>query len=217
MPFENRAEAATLLVGRLSRYRGRNPLILAIPRGAVPMARIIADALDGEVDVVLVRKLRAPGNPELAIGSIDEAGHVALAEHAKDLWITDEYLEREQREQLEVLRTRRERYGTARPAASAAGRVVIVLDDGVATGSTMMAALKAVRARRPAWLVAAMAVAPPETLKRPRPLADEVVCLEAPPVFYAIGSFFRDFAQVSDEDVIAILQAAAAPKSAVKP
>jgi predicted phosphoribosyltransferase len=217
MPFENRAEAATLLVGRLSRYRGRNPLILAIPRGAVPMARIIADALDGEVDVVLVRKLRAPGNPELAIGSIDEAGHVALAEHAKDLWITDEYLEREQREQLEVLRTRRERYGTARPAASAAGRVVIVLDDGVATGSTMMAALKAVRARRPAWLVAAMAVAPPETLKRLHPLADEVVCLEAPPVFYAIGSFFRDFAQVSDEDVIAILQAAAAPKSAVKP
>lgn len=217
MPFENRAEAATLLAGRLSRYRGRNPLVLAIPRGAVPMARIIAGALDGEVDVVLVRKLRAPGNPELAIGSIDEAGHVALAEDAKDLWITDEYLEREQREQLEVLRTRRERYGTTRPAASAAGRVVIVLDDGVATGSTMMAALKAVRARRPAWLVAAMAVAPPETLKRLRPLADEVVCLEAPPVFYAIGSFFRDFAQVSDEDVIAILHAAAAPKSAVKP
>jgi len=160
MSFENREEAAHLLAARLGTYRGRNPLVLAIPRGAVPMGKIIADALGGELDVVLVRKLRAPHNPELAIGSIDDAGVVYLDPRMQDLW-TEEYLETEKQAQSQILKQRREMYGLARPRVDAAGRIAIVIDDGIATGSTMIAALRAVRARHPAKLIAAIGVAVP--------------------------------------------------------
>jgi len=205
MSFENREEAAHLLAARLGTYRGRNPLVLAIPRGAVPMGKIIADALGGELDVVLVRKLRAPHNPELAIGSIDDAGVVYLDPRMQDLW-TEEYLETEKQAQSQILKQRREMYGLARPRVDAAGRIAIVIDDGIATGSTMIAALRAVRARHPAKLIAAIGVAPAGTLRVIREEADEVVCVEAPVVLYAIGNHFRDFSQVSDEDVTAILK-----------
>ena len=205
MRFENREEAAQLLVARLGTYRGQNPLVLAIPRGAVPMGKIVADALGGELDVVLVRKLRAPQNPELAIGSIDDAGVVYLDPRMQSLW-TEAYLETEKHVQSQTLKQRREMYGLVRPQIDAAGRIVIVIDDGIATGSTMIAALRAVRARHPAKLVAAIGVAPADTLQVIRQEADEVVCLEAPVVLYAIGSHFRDFSQVSDEDVTAILK-----------
>jgi predicted phosphoribosyltransferase len=205
MSFENRAEAAHLLAARLGLYRGQNPLVLAIPRGAVPMGKIIADALGGELDVVLVRKLRAPYNPELAIGSIDDAGVVYLDPDTRDLG-SDAYLEAEKHVQSETLRQRREMYGLVRPRIDAAGRIAIVIDDGIATGSTMIAALRAVRTTHPERLIAATAVAPADTLRLIRPEADEVVCLETPAVFYAIGSHFRDFSQVSDEDVTAILK-----------
>ncbi len=214
MTFENRPEAARLLAARLRSYRGQNPLMLAIPRGAVPMGKVIADTLDGELDVVLVRKLRAPHNPELAIGSIDEAGVVYLDPDTRDLW-TDDYLEAEKHVQSETLRQRREMYGLVRPRIDAAGRIAIVIDDGIATGSTMIAALRAVRARHPAKLIAATAVAPADTLGLIRREADEVVCLDTPAVLYAIGSHFRDFSQVSDEDVTAILkETARAPSTA---
>jgi predicted phosphoribosyltransferase len=205
MVFENREDAAHLLAERLSAYHGKRPLVLAIPRGAVPMGRIVADALDGDLDVALVRKLRAPDNPELAIGSIDESGRVYLDPRLRDLWTRD-YLDGEERLQLETLRKRRQMYSKARPPADPAGRIVIVLDDGIATGSTMIAALRAVRARQPARLIAATAVAPPETLRRLAREADEIVCLEAPAMLWAIGSFFRDFTQVTDEEAVAALQ-----------
>jgi predicted phosphoribosyltransferase len=208
MPFENRIEAAERLVRRLQEYRGQHPLVLAIPRGAVPMGRILAEGLDGELDVVLVRKLRAPQNPELAIGSIDEVGHVYLDPHMRDLW-TDAYLEDEKKTQLETLRKRRESYGHIGPPLDVTGRVAIVLDDGIATGSTMIAALRAVRARRPVKLVAATAVASEEALERIGREADEVVCLEVPEMLYAIGSHFRDFSQVSDDEVVEVLRARA--------
>lgn len=214
MSFENRAEAAHLLAARLRSYRGQNPLVLAIPRGAVPMGKIIAGALGGELDVVLVRKLRAPYNPELAIGSIDDAGVVYLDPDTRDLW-TDDYLEAEKHVQSETLRQRREMYGLVRPRIDAAGRIAIVIDDGIATGSTMIAALRAVRTTHPAKLIAATAVAPADTLRLIRREADEVVCLETPVVLYAIGSHFRDFRQVSDEDVTAILKETARAPSAV--
>ncbi|HWP47585.1 MAG TPA: phosphoribosyltransferase family protein [Candidatus Limnocylindrales bacterium] len=209
MPFQNREQAARLLAKKLINYKGQNPLVLAIPRGAVPMAKIIADILEGELDVVLVRKLRAPGYPELAIGSVDEAGHIYLAEHIGDFGIQDEhnkYIEGEKRIQMETLRRRRNLYTPVRPPISPANRIVIVVDDGIATGSTMIAALRAVRANNPAKLIVATAVAPLEALRRIEKEADEVVCLEVPPVFFAIGDFFEDFSQVSDEEVVAILQ-----------
>ena len=205
MAFENRAEAGQMLASRLDKYRGQHPLVLAIPRGAVPMGRIVADALDGELDVVLVRKLRAPQNPELAIGSIDEADTVYLDPDTRDLW-NEAYLETEKKTQLETLRRRRQMYEPAGSPIDAAGRVVIVLDDGIATGSTMIAALRAVRARHPAKLIAATGVASAEALRLIRGEADEVVCLETPEILYAIGYHFRDFSQVSDEDVVATLR-----------
>ena len=210
MAFENRAKAGQLLARRLNKFRGQHPLVLAIPRGAVPMGKIVADALDGELDVVLVRKLRAPQNPELAIGSIDETGTVYLDPDTRDLW--DElYLEDEKKVQLETIQRRRQMYQPMGSPIDAAGRVVIVLDDGIATGSTMIAALRAVRARHPAKLIAATGVASSEALELIRREADEVVCLEAPAILYAIGYHFRDFSQVSDEDVVATLQDARRP------
>jgi predicted phosphoribosyltransferase len=204
-PFVDRTEAARELATRLAAYRGKNPLVLAIPRGAVPMGRILADALAGELDVVLVRKLGAPGNPELAIGSVDETGHVYIANHAATLGIGERYIEQEKQDQLATLRRRRAEYTPVRAPIDPAGRTVIVVDDGIATGSTMIAALRAVRAKKPARLIAAMAVAPPETLERLRGEADEVVCLAAPDHFYAVGQFFRSFPQVSDDEVMALL------------
>ena len=210
MAFENRAEAGQMLARRLNKFRGQHPLVLAIPRGAVPMGKIVADALDGELDVVLVRKLRAPQNPELAIGSIDETGTVYLDPDTRDLW--DElYLEEEKKVQLETIQRRRQMYQPMGSPIDAAGRVVIVLDDGIATGSTMIAALRAVRSRHPAKLVAATGVASLETLGLIRREADEVVCLETPAILYAIGYHFRDFSQVSDEDVVATLRDARRP------
>ena len=206
MSFRNREQAAGLLVKRLAAYRGQAPLVLAIPRGAVPMARIIADALDGEMDVVLVHKLRMPGQPELAVGSVDETGQVYLGEYARGFGISDDELAQEKQVQLDTLRTRRARYSPVHPPIDPSGRIVIVVDDGIATGSTMVAALRAIRAKKPAKLIAATGVAPREVLGTIRDLADEVVCLEAPEVFYAVGEFFDEFPQVSDEEVIEILK-----------
>lgn len=211
MAFENRTEAGCLLARRLDMYRGQHPLVLAIPRGAVPMGKIVADALDGELDVVLVRKLRAPYNSELAIGSIDETGAVYLDPDTRDLW-NEPYLEAEKKTQLATLRQRRQQYEPAAAPIDAAGRVAIVLDDGIATGSTMIAALRAVRARHPAKLIAATGVASAEALRLIGQEADEVVCLETPQILYAIGYHFRDFSQVSDEGVVATLREARGPR-----
>jgi predicted phosphoribosyltransferase len=207
MRFKNREEAAKQLAGRLAGYKGRNPLILGVPRGAVPMARTIADALEGDLDVVLVRKLRAPGQPELAIGAVDEAGAVLKGSY---FTVADEeYLRGEVRTQQGVIRARREMYTRARAAIDPAGRIVVIVDDGIATGSSMLAAIRSVRARRPQKLIVAIGVAPPQSLAQIEDEVDEVVCLYAPPEFYAVGQFFEDFSEVTDDMVVAALSRAA--------
>lgn len=209
--FKNRADAALQLVQRLEHLKGEQPLVLAIPRGAVPMAKLIAEALDGELDAVLVRKLGAPGNPEYAIGAVSENGTVKLSEHGHRL--SEDYIEREVDAQVRVLGERRQRYTPVRPPIDPAGRVVIVVDDGSATGATMIAALQTLRQRKPRQLIAALGVAPPDTLRRIEAEADAVICLAAPAAFYAVGQYFSDFGQVSDEEVIELLRQARHPSA----
>jgi hypothetical protein len=203
--FADRMDAASQLAARLSHLKGQHPLVVAIPRGAVPMADHIARALDGELDVVLVRKLGAPGNPEYAIGAVDEAGEVQLNPDVAE-GIDPDYLREEISRQRAVLVARRQAYG---PAVDPAGRVVIVVDDGVATGSTFIAALRALRAQQPQRLIAGIGVAPPEVLRRLSHHADEIVCLETPAWFGAVGEFYQDFTQVTDAEVMRLLRARA--------
>jgi predicted phosphoribosyltransferase len=213
MIFNSREDAGELLAQRLHRYKGKNPLVLGIPRGAVPMAKIIADALGGELDVVLVHKLGYPGQPELAIGAIDESGATFLADYAAEL--DPEYLEAEKQGQLEIIRRRRALYTPTRTPIDPHNRIVIVVDDGIATGATMTTALRAVRAKKPKKLVGAVAVAAPPAARAISRECDAMVCLDVPAEFYAVGQFFRDFSQVSDEDVVAILRQKEAKVSAL--
>ena len=204
MRFKNREEAARLLARRLAAYRGQRPLVLAVPRGAVAMAQIIADALDGDLDVVLVRKLRAPGHAELAIGAVDEHGRVL--EGAYYDIASEAYLREEIRSQREILRSRRHLYTQSQPAFEPAGRLVIIVDDGIATGSSMLAAIRSVKARGAKRIVVATGVAPARSIDRIAAEADEVVCLHAADDFYAVGQFFDDFSEVSDADVVIALE-----------
>ncbi len=205
MLFDNREHAARLLAQRLRLYyRGKNPLVLGIPRGAVPMAKIIADDLGGELDILLVHKLGYPGQPELAIGAIDENGNWFGGDYMLD--IDPRYLEMEKKRQLEVLRQRRARYTPGRIPADPKGRLVIVVDDGIATGATMTVALRAIRRQNPKKLIAAVAVASIMAARAMSHEADAMVCLNVPADFYAVGQFFKDFSQVTDEDVVTVLQ-----------
>jgi predicted phosphoribosyltransferase len=170
------------------------------------MAKAIADALDGDLDVLLVKKLGAPGNPEMAIGAVDESGGAYLVPHLGHLGISSSYIEEEIREALGVLQFRRRVYTPHRRPMDPSGRVVIVVDDGCATGATLVAALRSVQAKNPSRLVAAVAVASFDALQAIRRQADEVVCLAAPEPFVAVGRFFGDFSPVTDDEVREILQ-----------
>ncbi|MBP0630752.1 phosphoribosyltransferase family protein [Cupriavidus sp. AcVe19-1a] len=206
MPFIDRADAAKQLARVLAGHVGERPLVLAVPRGAVPMGAIIAGKLGGDFDVVLVRKLGAPGNPEYAIGAVSESGWTYLTPYAAAAGADSGYIERERAAQLEVLRRRRAAYTPGREPIPATGREVIVVDDGLATGASMIAALHAIREQKPARLICAVPVAPPRTLELLQPYADEVVCLESPAGFRAVGQFYRDFSQVEDAEVVACLK-----------
>lgn len=205
MRFRSREHAAQLLAEKLTAdYKNRNPLVLGIPRGALPMAEIIANALGGELDVLLVHKLSHPEQPEFAIGAVDESGNTYFAEWATE--VDSEVLKEEKQRQLAVLRRRRAQYTPLRPPIDPRGRIAIVVDDGIATGSTMIAALRAVRAKKPKKLICAVAVASPRAARAISREADAMVCLTTPAEFFAVGQFFEDFAQVTDQDVVDILE-----------
>jgi predicted phosphoribosyltransferase len=207
MMFRDRTDAGEMLARALAKWRGKNALVVAIPRGAVPMAKVIADALDGELDIVMTRKLHAPGNPEFAIGAIDETGWTYLADYAEQTGASRGYIEREAATEMETMRRRRAEYTPGRLSIDPEGRVVIAVDDGLATGATMIAALHALRARNPQRLICAVPVAATAAVEKVRPYADELVCLYAPEYFYAVGQFYRSFPQVDDAEVIALLNA----------
>lgn len=211
--FRNRGHAGRLLARKLRVYKNKHPLVLGIPRGGVPMAKVIADALGGDLDVVLVHKLSHPEELELAIGAIDDSGNVIVTDYAAR--VDPEYLESEKQRQLAALRQRRARYTPSRPPIDPQSRIVIVVDDGLATGSTMVAALRAVRAQKPKELIAAVAVASHEAARAIARECDAAFCLKVPSKFHAVGQFFADFSQIEDEEVISALQHGHAPPKSV--
>jgi putative phosphoribosyl transferase len=208
--FADRRDAGRQLAARLRELAGQDPVVVGLPRGGVPVAEEVAAALGVELEFLAVRKLGAPHNPEYGIGAIAEGGTrifdpEALAVLGIDNRMLQSIVDRETVE----LRRRVEAYRRGRAARSLEGRVVIVVDDGVATGVTDTAALRAIRARRPRSLILAVPVCAPDTAIRLRQEADEVVCLAEPPLFYGVGQWYQDFSQVSDEEVIAALGAGA--------
>ncbi len=206
-PFRDRKEAGRLLADELSEYRGQKAVVLGIPRGGIIVAREIARALNAELDIVLAHKLRTPGHEELAMGSVAEDGKLFLnPEVVQELRIGDTYIQQEKVRQLAEIKRRTEMIRRARPKIPLAGRIVIVTDDGVATGATTQAALWAVRLEQPEKLIAAMPVGPEDTIRRLAEDVDEMLCLRAPPLFAAVGQFYQQFYPVGDEDVLKILR-----------
>ncbi len=199
--WHDREQGGLALANALRAWRGKHPLILAIPRGAVPMGAVVADALGGDLDVVLVHKIGHPMQPEFAIGAVDEHGHVTSSGYQPE----SARLQALGQAEVERLKERRRLYG-GRPA-DVRGRTVIIVDDGIATGSTMVAAVKSVRAGGAAEVVVAAPVAAPDAAARLRGLADEAVFLDEPDDFMAVGQFYEDFRQVEDDEVRALLAA----------
>lgn len=207
--FQDRAEAGRLLAERLAAMQLADPLVLALPRGGVPVGAEIARALHAPLDVALVRKIGAPDQPELAIGAVadgDEPEIVLNERVLRELGLDADHVARQAARELATVEQRRREYAALRPAAGPEGRTVIVVDDGVATGMTMQAALRHVRRRRPVRLIAAVPVASREAFAMLEGEADQVVCLSVPRRFASVGGFYRDFSQVSDAEVMRLLK-----------
>ncbi|NPA91202.1 MAG: phosphoribosyltransferase [Chloroflexi bacterium] len=206
--FRNREEAGKLLAQRLEDLRGDpRVVVLGVPRGGVVVAAEIARHLGAPLDVYITRKLGAPGNPELAIGAVAEDGTLVLDDKAiYMLAISDAYLERERERQQEEIRRRARIYRAGRPPIPLEGKRVVLVDDGVATGQTLEAAIRALRKQPIAELILAVPVGPPSTIERLRKLVDRLEVLATPEPFWAVGMFYDDFHQVTDEEVIRLLE-----------
>jgi putative phosphoribosyl transferase len=211
--FADRVEAGRLLAERLAALRLPHPLVLALPRGGVPVGAEIAKRLQAPLDVVFVRKLGAPDQPELAVGAVADGAEpeiVLNTELVAMLDLDEDYIAAAAKRELGVIEQHRREWAALRPAVEPAGRPLIVVDDGVATGMTMQAALRQLKRRQPARLIAAAPVASRDAVAMLRREADEVVCLSSPRRFDSVGSFYRSFLQVTDGEVAALLREAAA-------
>ena len=213
MIFADRIDAGERLAKGLAHLAGSDCVVLAIPRGGVIVGEVIARELAAPLDVVVPRKIGAPGNPELAIGAVAPGIRVLDPRMVGALGVTDRYLEREIAEQEAEIERRQRAYRGGRPPQPVEGRVAIVVDDGVATGSTAVAALRWARARGAERVVLAVPVAPPQSLERLRAEADEVVVLETPQPFLAVGEWYRDFDQTTDEQVVSALARSAGSRA----
>jgi putative phosphoribosyl transferase len=206
-PFSNRREAGAELARRLERFAGRpDVVVLALPRGGVPVAHEVARALGAPLDVFLVRKLGLPGHRELAMGAIASGG-VRVLNGDVITWyrVPKAIIDEAAREEQAELERRERVYREGRPAVELAGRVVLLIDDGLATGSTMKAAVQAVRAHKPSRIVVAVPVGAPDTCREFQTIADEIVCARTPQHFNAVGQWYRDFSQTTDGEVRELL------------
>jgi putative phosphoribosyl transferase len=211
MMFLDRHEAGRALAARLRRFAGKHPVVLALPRGGVAVAFEVARELAAPLDLVLVRKIGAPQQPELAIGAVADGPTPEMVTDPhlmRMLSVSDSYLAETKTRELQEIERRRGLYLAGRVPVDIRGRVAIIIDDGIATGATMLAALRATRHRAPSRLVLAVPVASGESLARCEREADETICLETPEDFMAVGQFYRKFPQLEDEEVIALLDQA---------
>jgi len=207
MPFKNRADAGRKLAKALAGYKGQEPVVLALPRGGVPVAAEVCAVLNAPLDLILVRKIGAPFQPELAMGAVVDGDAPIVVRNEDVIKLAGESAFKATCDsELAEIERRRQRYLGGRARVGVEGRTAIVIDDGVATGATTRAALRATRARRPKRLVLAVPVAPTESLADLRADADDVVCLENYEFFGAIGAYYADFRQISDREVIDILK-----------
>ncbi len=216
--FRDRLEAGELLAGQLELYADSNPLWLAVPRGGVEVAFPIWKRWGGELDLLITRKIGAPGQPELAVGAVSSDGAVILNHRlVATLQISQAYLHRAVEETRQEINRRLDLYRGDRLPPTVEGRVTVLVDDGVATGFTLLSALQGLRQRQPRQLVLALPVGPPEALERLKPLADHLVCLSTPSYFTAVGQFYRYFDQVRDDQVLAWLHQAWSGKHPLSP
>lgn len=214
MIYRDRSDAGRRLAKELARYASEDPVILALPRGGVVVAAEIADALAAPLDLLLVRKIGIPFQPELAMGAVVDGGHPHVIRNEDVIALADisaDDFNRVCQTELAEIERRRKLYLADRPRADIEDRVVIVVDDGIATGATVRAALQAIRERNPKRLVLAVPVAPTSTLEELSGLVDDIVCLQSHEPFYAIGLYYDDFHQVTDSEVVTILSKMRAP------
>jgi putative phosphoribosyl transferase len=211
--FADRRAAGRALAQVLAERHFTDPVVLALPRGGVPVAAEIARALGAPMDLMLVRKIGVPYQPELAAAAVVDGLHPEIVTNDDVIassGISRDYLDRAARRELVEIERRRRAYLRDRPPVPLEGRTLILVDDGIATGASVRAALEALRRRKPRALILAVPVAPAETLEELRPGVDDIVCLEMPQPFLAIGLHYRDFHQLTDDDVVAILDATGA-------
>lgn len=205
--FNDRVEAGRQLATKLLEYVGKDVLVLAIPRGGVVVGYEVAHRLKAPLDVIAPRKIGAPGNLELAIGALTEDGTLILDQRlVKYYGISENYIKEEVERQLHEIKRRLHMYGGDRPYPNLKGKTVILVDDGIATGATMMAAIASIRKKGAEKIIVAVPVAPSSTLSKLRRNVDKLICLHTPEPFFAVGQFYRIFDQTSDEEVISLLK-----------